>query len=371
MKILYDHQMFSLQKYGGITKYFCELIKHTPAGNEYLLSLRFSYNQHLKEDKKFFKKPIIPMPDVPFKGKGFIQNKMYFINQSYSKRRIDANEYDLLHPTYYDNYFLKGLKKPYIITVHDLLAFKFKSSLYKDTKRKPQMERVIKNANRIIAISENTKNDIVDILKIDPAKIDVVYHGYNKDLANNRLNPYSNYILFVGNREGYKNFSTFIKAIGHLFSKESALKLICVGDPFTREEIADLKSLNILKQSLALNVNENSLNDIYRNALVLVYPSLYEGFGMPVLEAFANNCPACISNTSALPEIAADAACYFDPYDKESILAAIEKVIYDDAFSKKLIESGKKRLADFSWEKTAEETMNSYKKTVETTLSCL
>ncbi len=177
----------------------------------------------------------------------------------------------------------------------------------------------------------------------------------------NKLNLYGRYILFVGRRAGYKNFKTFAKGVSVLLNKESELKLICVGHPFDKQEIADLKALNIYNQTIALSVNEDLLNNLYAHALVFVYPSLYEGFGMPILEAFANKCPVCLSNISSLPEVAGDAAVYFDPKYEESILDAIERIIYDTELSKKFIESGMERLKNFSWVNTAEQTIQSYR----------
>lgn len=364
MKILYDHQMFSLQKYGGITKYFCELIKNLPKDYQYKLPLLLTDNQHLEEDNNYFKKWIVTIPDRDFKGKGFLKNKIYTINKLYSERFISKNNYDLLHPTYYDNYFFNNLKKPYVITVHDLIAFKFNGLLFKDSKIKPQMERVIKNANRVIAISEYTKNDIIEILNVPASKIDVIYHGYNKNTKSKKTKEYTNYILFVGSRDGYKNFNNFVKAISYLFSKERDLRLICVGKPFDKEEISNLKDLRILERSTVINGDENKLSNLYFNALAFVYPSLYEGFGMPILESFTNNCPVCLSNSSCFPEIAADGGSYFDPYNPESILAAIEKILYNDDFRNQLICNGKKRLFGFSWEKTAIETCSTYEKAI-------
>ena len=364
MKILYDHQNFSTSKYGGITKYFCELIQNLPSEYEYKLSVILSDNQFLKENYKFFKKKNIPLPDREFKGKAFIKRKIYYLNNQYSRRCILSNHFDLFHPTYYDNYFFDILKKPYIITVHDLIAFKFKNNYFwKDTLRLG-MEKAIKNATRIISISQNTKKDLVDILNINPEKIDVVYHGYNKPDIKITLNNYGRYILFVGRRTSYKNFTTFVNAISGILQKDSELKLICVGTPFSKEEMSELSKLKILEQTIALTVNENSLNNLYSNALLFVYPSLYEGFGMPILEAFANNCPVCLSNTSCLPEIAGNAGVYFDPYSAGSILEAVKKVLDDTDFKDKMIIAGRERLADFSWKKTAEKTAISYQKTL-------
>lgn len=363
MKILYDHQIFLIQKYGGISKYFCELIKNLPNGNQYQLAVLFSDNQHLKDDHKYLKKTKIPIADREFMGKSYLKNSLYNINKLYSEYIIERNKYDLLHPTYYDPYFLNSLKKPYVITVHDLIDFKFKK-LYEHNKQMPEIEKVIRNANRIISISDNTKKDIIDIFNIDPAKIDVIYHGFNVTNRKKTINRFGRYILFVGGRWKYKNFMTFIRAVSSILNKETDLKLVCVGAPFTKAEIEELRNLKILEKTIILGADENTLNTLYSNAQVFVYPTLYEGFGMPILEAFANNCPVCLSHTSSLPEVAGNAGVYFDPIEPESISTAIKKVIYNSEFSKEIVEAGELRLTNFSWEKCANQTSDSYKKAI-------
>jgi glycosyltransferase involved in cell wall biosynthesis len=364
MKTLYDHQIFSLQKYGGISKYFCELIKNIPPEHQSNLSLIISDNEYLKEENDFFKKRRIYWPAKKFKGKHFLKRKIYLLNRQYSKRSVSTGRYDLLHPTFYDDYFLSRLKRPYVITVHDLIAFKFEDDYAGKGQLKAQMEKVIKNSNRIISVSGHTKKDIIDIFDVNPEKIDVVHHGFNKPSAVNRVNPFGKYILFVGRRARYKNFSTFIAAISGLLQKEKELKLVCVGHPFSKEERADLVKFKISEQTTALTADENTLNNLFANALIFVYPSLYEGFGMPILEAFANNCPVCLSDASCFPEIAGDAGIYFNPRDHGSISKAVEKVLYDDSFKSRMIAAGTERLEHFSWKKTANETLASYKKVI-------
>jgi len=369
MKILYDHQVYSLLKYGGITRYFCELMKNLPAEYQFTLSLIFSDNYYLHDNKNIFK-IIDLLPNKLFKGKHFIRERLYFLNQIYSKHNILLGNFDLFHPTFYDNYFLKLLKKPYIITVHDLNEFIFKDTYYyKHTSLMPQMEKVIRKANRIISISENTKLDIIKYFSIDPEKIDVIYHGFNRRVnttigKNKVVDAFGKYILFVGQRIQYKNFNFFAEAISKLLKRESELKLICVGTPFTKEENEFLLKLGILNQTYALNVDDGTLNELYTNALVFVYPSLYEGFGMPILEAYANNCPVCLSNSSCFPEIAQNAGVFFDPKNQDSILSAIEKVVYNNDYAKTIIKAGRNRLESFSWEKATKETISSYNKAI-------
>jgi glycosyltransferase involved in cell wall biosynthesis len=362
MKILYDYQMFSIQKFGGVTRYFCELMKNIPLEHQFNLSVIFSDNQYLKENYNIFKKLNI-LPEKNFKGKYFIEKKLAALNLLYSKKCISSNNFDLFHPTYYGNYFLKILRKPYILTVHDLILFKFDDPFFTAAK-KLQMENAITNANRIIAISDNTKKDLVEILNIRPEKIDVIYHGYNKSVSNNTVGNYGKYILFVGRRSLYKNFITFAKGVSKLLNREKDIKLICVGSPFDSEEMRILTELGISNQTIAISVDDDSLNNLYANAMAFVFPSLYEGFGMPILEAFANDCPVCLSNTSCFPEIAGNAGVYFDPHSEESILDSIEKIIYNNDFTKEIIKAGQLRLNHFSWKKTAQETISSYLKTI-------
>jgi glycosyltransferase involved in cell wall biosynthesis len=128
--------------------------------------------------------------------------------------------------------------------------------------------------------------------------------------------------------------------------------------------MSHLKTLNVLDSSMAVHVDEPALNNLYSHAMAFVYPSLYEGFGMPILEAFANDCPVCLSHSSWFPEIAGDAGAYFDPNRPDSILAAMEKVIYNKDFALNLVKAGRARLTNFSWKKAAEETGLSYQRAI-------
>ena len=353
--------MFSTQKYGGISKYFCELMKNYPEGFEFSLSILFSENQHLKDNFKVFKKLYLPLPAKESKIRGFLKRHVYEINRNYSKKVISSGHYDLFHPTYYDPYFLQNLKKPYIVTVHDLIQFKFKDQ-YKNDSLIPQMDEIITKANRIISISENTRKDLIEILNISPEKIDVIHHGFSPPTVTPKLNPYGRYILFVGYRGGYKNFSMLVRAFSKLIINDKDLRLICVGQPFTKDEIKELSSRKIYDKTMVLGANEALLNQLYSNALAFVYPTLYEGFGMSILEAFANNCPVCLSNTSSLPEVAGNAGVYFDPTNVDSIEEAIKSIIYNSEFSEKMIKEGNLRLSNFSWKKCADQTTISYLK---------
>ncbi|HEY0433163.1 MAG TPA: glycosyltransferase, partial [Chitinophagaceae bacterium] len=178
MNILYDHQMFSIQRYGGITKYFCEVISRFDDRNHFELALLCSENAHLREHADtFHKRNVIPRANFP--KKETVRRWLYSLNNRYSLSRIRKGRYDIFHPTFYHPYFLNDLRKPFVLTVHDLIEFRFSEQMPGRAFRRKEMETTIRKAKRLIAISRHTKNDLVELFNIDPADIDVIHHGYN------------------------------------------------------------------------------------------------------------------------------------------------------------------------------------------------
>jgi glycosyltransferase involved in cell wall biosynthesis len=230
-------------------------------------------------------------------------------------------------------------------------------------------EKLIKAADHIIAVSENTKNDIISILDIDPQKISVVYHASEllpAEEKNELINELpKRYLLYVGDRNGYKNFWFFIHSIKDLFRKYNDLELICTGVPFSLNEIKLFKALGINDRIRCLFFDETSLFSLYKKAEAFVFPSLNEGFGIPILEAFQSGCPALLSNKSCFPEIAGEAAIYFDPRNRNEISNTIEEVLNNQQLRESLIKEGKERLKYFSWKKSSEKTLDVYKKLIE------
>ena len=143
----------------------------------------------------------------------------------------------------------------------------------------------------------------------------------------------------------------FIEAFSLLTQKDSKLYLICTGNKFSQDEEDKLSKLHIKNKTLQINASDKELSELYTRASLFVFPSLYEGFGIPILEAYACHCPIAISNTSCFPEIAGDAAIYFDPYSVKDIANTIEAIIYNPQKANELIQKGIKRLELYSWEK--------------------
>lgn len=364
MKILFDHQIFSEQQYGGISRVYSKLFQQFDFINdiEYELSIILSNNYYLSlitdiKHYNFFS-------NHKFKGRRKI---MDFINEKICVKAITKMKYEIFHPTYFNPYFLEYINdKPYVLTIHDMVYEILPQYRSLNTTVCRNKKLVTQNAQKIISISHSTKKDIIKVLGINPEKIDVIHHGYSsgyrKKYQQKCLLP-EKYILFIGKRSGYKNFDTLISAIASILNKQSDLFLVCISDSeFTDDEKKHMDNFNILnKVILRQSVNENELGVYYRSSLLMVYPSLYEGFGLPILEAFANSTPIALSDSSSMPEVAGDAAVYFDPLNPDSIRDAIQKLINDKNHRKILIERGKKRLSKFSWKQAAAKTVETYK----------
>jgi len=364
MKILYDHQAFTMQDFGGVSKIYAETSKYLRDYSDVKLSYPWmiSNNDYIYDDK------IIgawtPSKEIKFKGKGTLLVYLRKLNQSFSKQAIRKGDFDIFHPTYYNPYYLKQkIRKPTVVTCYDLIHEKFKQS---EVELLAWKKQVLLNSTKIIAISEHTKLDLIDYYGIPSEKIGVSLLGSSFDLIPSQPD-YDGppFFLYVGHRDGYKNFRLFIKAISPLLRSQKNLFLYSAGArPFIKDELALFDELEISGKIKHFGGSNAILTLLYSQAIAFFCPSLYEGFGIPLLEAMSCRCPVVTSNQSSLPEVAGDAAIYFDPSDEESILKAAELVLYDAGLRKEIIDKGIQRLGLFSWEKTARSTYDIYKSLV-------
>jgi len=365
MRVLFDYQCFVNDRVGGISKYFSKIIHHFDNDEDLQVSLECVYSNNIYlEGMGFAKKIKTFYPNLSFKGQRKI---LKLINKKLVSKEIRKQEFELFHPTYYDPYFLQFIgDRKYVITVHDMIheIFKMNENFGKQSMLNVKRE-LMQKAEKVIAVSHSTKKDILSFVNIPEDKISVVYHGVDtpKLFGQNSANTTNRrpYFLFVGRRSGYKNFSFFIKTIAP-FLKNLNLDIICIGGGlFTKNESILLKELGIFEKVINLDtVNEIELNNIYKNALALVYPSIYEGFGMPLLEAMAYGCPVLSSQLSSLPEVGGDAVIYFDPYSPDSLTSAVNELMKDNVKRKEMICKGKERSKLFTWEKTAQSVKEIY-----------
>lgn len=363
MKIFYDHQVFTYQDYGGASRCFCELMKYFRQDGkpDFEVSARYSNNYHLKnlnlgKRRDFFK-------DYNFRGRFRL---MTILNTLESKKMLRRGDFDVFHPTYYDPYFLKYIKsRPFVLTVHDMIHELFPRYFPGRDKTRAYKRILARKAAKIISVSENTKKDIVRLLGVDESKIVVVYHGNSLSSASSRRPEEwvstGKYLLFAGSRMGYKNFIPFIEAVQPILKREKDLNIVCAGGgSFSNSEKAVFKKLGLEEKIRYVPASDNQMFWLYHNALALALPSLYEGFGIPVLEAFGCGCPVLLSRAGSLPEIAGEAAVYFDPHSLSSIKEAVDKVVCDERLRDRLREEGFNRLKNFSWQKAAQRTQEVY-----------
>jgi len=368
MKVLYDHQIFQMENIGGISRYFAELLKYNPMLE---LSLKYSNNIYLQK-KHFRDNNMLPknytfntlFRNFNFKGKRhlvkYYTKLLNKSNLSMSIGNLKKSDYDIFHPTYYDPYFLPYLKgKPFVLTVHDMIHELFPSYFAKDKFTIAYKRKLVCSADKINVNSEQTKKDLIRVYPDVCEKITVVYHAFSFPIALTER-VIGNYVLFTGSRIGYKNFINFVCAIAPLLLKYE-LRLVCTGQPFSTNELALLQDLNIIDKAVSVLASEDELIKLYARANVFVFPSLYEGFGIPVLEAFATGCPAILANAGSLPEIGANAAVYFDPYSIDDMRSQIDNVLGSPSLQSEMIRKGKERARYFSWEKCAKETIGVYK----------
>lgn len=365
MKILYDHQCFIQQQYGGVSRYHYQLIKELSKLQdvEVKLSLKYSNNFYINEDKIFEVKKFFPNHTFYFK-----RTILDYINRISTNRILEEGDYDIFHPTYFNPYFLKHLNdKPFILTVYDSIHEKYPEIINSIDKTLEHKKFLLSKAGVILAISNSTKNDLIQIHNIPAEKIEVVYLAASINIAlassNLKIDLPEKYILFVGNRDFYKNFNKFILAIEPLLKEHKDLFLICAGGGnFTNEEKKFFQSKQISNKILHKGADDVTLATLYSNALAFIFPTLYEGFGIPALEAMNCDCPVIMSNTSSLPEVGGDAAIYFDPNNIDDMREKIESVIFNIDLRNTLILKAKTQRQKFSFEKTARQTLEVYKR---------
>ena len=361
MKVLFDYQMFSIQKYGGISRYFANLYDKSKANTdiEVKLGLLTTRNYYLENADLSFNNSLTKW----LLRKDKRANKW---NKKYSKHLIKKGDFDIFHPTYYNPYFIGYITKPFIVTVHDMIYELFPeffpgNDMYIEGKR-----RLVEKASHIIAISESTKKDLIQIFNVDKKKITVIPHGFtenNFQVKSDFIPPVKNYILFVGDRATYKNFNRFIKAVKPILEKNSQLSIVCTGGgPFTSPENELFIRHNVKDRVLQISATDYQMKVLYQNAKVFVFPSLYEGFGFPLLEAFVNNCPVASSNTSSFKEVGGNAIAYFDPYNISEITTSIASVLEDNELRNNLIIKGRARLPLFTLDECCNKTFELYKK---------
>ena len=352
-KIVFDNIIFGLQNFGGISTYWYELSSRLLNDENFDPSFITRKNTNLSECRL----------DIS-KTRSFDQSNTPLIIDRFRNPKLGNIHAPFVFHSSYNRYCLNP-KALNVTTVHDLIHHKYYTGVRKWI-HNSQKSHTLMNSKAIIAVSENTKRDLIKIYpKLDPEIISVVYNGVSNDYfkINNVDYHYNlpvdvlkeNYFLFVSSRAKYKNFNFIID----LLEKLPDFKLYIVGPPINSEESSYLNSKLNYRWKSFTSITSKSLNELYNHAFSLLYPSSYEGFGIPILEAMKAFCPFIALNSSSIPEVAGDAGILIDELDIKEFIKAAESINY---LRNDLQVKGKIQVEKFSWDKCYKETSLIYSK---------
>jgi glycosyltransferase involved in cell wall biosynthesis len=361
-KLCIDARMY---KHSGIGKYLQMLLP-------YICSV---YETTLLGDPEVLSPLVNEARIVPF------YSPIYSIDEQWKYKKL-IEPADLFWSPHY-NVPLMGIPaRKRIVTIHDVYHLAFYKALSRKQKlyAKVVMNAAVKLSDEVITVSGFSKNEIINYTGCKPEKINVIHNGVNQILANSagqqvraKYNLPNGYILFVGNVKPHKNLKILLKAY-QLLSDElkQQYKIVIVGkrDGFLTgdsELISWIDALPGIQQNIlfAGYVADEDMDAIYQNAALFVFPSVYEGFGLPLLEAMLNNCPVITSKTSSLPEVCGGAALYFDPQNEKELFTKITEVLTKKEMSDNLKAAGRQRIKQFTWDECAAEHIEIFNRVIE------
>lgn len=359
IRVLYDEQIFSIQEYGGISRYFTELIKHFEAnpdlGVQPLLASGHVINKYLQNETK----------SLGVMGVQSVLLSAFSLFIRMALKRKTKEKVDIVHHTFYLPGFFgrfRGALKA--VTLFDMIPENTDSG---GRFWNPHFAKKgnLSKADLVFSISESSTQDMRKEYGFD-RRVVTTYLGvgseYTPDLGRFDWQP-KEYFLFVGNRDGYKDFDLAIRAFARIAKENTGICLQLVGGgTLTGSEKKLAAHLGVTGAISHKSVKPEQLPNVFANALALLYPTRYEGFGLPLVEAMASGVPIFASDTPINNEIASRSASYF-PVGSESALAKLmSQVIVNPETFRDKIEEGKKRALDFTWHRCAEQTAAEYRK---------
>lgn len=360
MNILFDAQIFRHQRYGGISRYYCELAQrlNRRAGvRAMILALR-----HTNEYARLLQFPLV----VGWHSgrTGAVNRAENFANRALAKASTRLFQADVVHETYFWGPVVRSARKARTITIYDMVHERYPGQFAPGDRTAALKREAARRADHVFCISESTRRDVVAMLDIEPSKLSVT--PLSASLAppdDGAPSPHDRpYLLYVGERGGYKNFVALVHALGGSKALAEFDLVCCGGGPIKRAEWTAIDAAGIERRRIVHRQGaDDLLARLYAGAACFVYPSLYEGFGIPPLEAMRCGCPVACADTSSMPEVVGDAAECFDPTDVASIRAAIDSVVGSPARGAELRARGFLRASLFSWDRCADETLNVYR----------
>lgn len=359
LKVHFDGQAFVMQVTGGISRYCTSLAVGLNADPEVdaRIIAPLHCNRHLSEE------PMAPVVGIKVPFNLRVRRVCRFALRIFSPVLSRCSPPDLVHETYFSHEPVLTYAPRRVTMVHDMIH-----ELYFPGSRVTQYKRdTLARCDHVICNSHHTKKDLCEIFNFPSERASVTHLAY-QDFSTaptiTRLSEFNAppYFLYVGHRAGYKNFDAFLCAFAMTPHLLENFRIVSFGGgPFTDDELRRARQLGLSPQQVVHVAGSDDLLGLaYSNAVAFVYPSLYEGFGIPPLEAMSAGCPVISSNSSSLPEVVGDAALLVDPNDVESLAVAMMEMAQSPDLRRRLVDRGHQQRQLFSWEKCVRDTRDIY-----------
>ena len=363
LRVAFDDQIFNAQLRGGISKYFVELMQRLPEhGIDPVLLSTKTRNLHLAETGWVTR---LPPQSQRAETVKWVSWRLTGHPRS-SPRPLPP--FDLMHHTFTNGAYLRGWQGPRVVTVFDMTPELYPSYF---THGNPHFEkrRYTRDSDAIISITENTAQDLYRIYSEDlRTKTHVIPFGVGEEFfgpSPDTMELPERYLLFVGVRYGYKDFETGLAAFARMAARDKELALVVVGGgPFTTDEARSIASTGVGDSVIKLTPADREMPEVYRRARAFMFPSIYEGFGLPTLESMAAGTPAVLADASCSREVGGSVALYFAPGDVDDLVATLRLAISPEEQGRAAVE-GPARGREFTWDRVAAMTADLYRSVFE------
>jgi glycosyltransferase involved in cell wall biosynthesis len=360
MRVTFDDQIFTAQKIGGASRYFTELIdqyrRDASLGVEAVTPFRYVITEHLvHSDPRRYRTP----PRLRLARRGRV---IRTLNATRSASRLRRAE--LLHHTYYLPNYLRLPATKRVCTVYDMIP-ELLPELYPNGSPHYAKETYARECDAVLCISQTTKDDMLRLYGPLDKPVEVTHLAVSNEYYDAQPNPDEGqpYVAYIGRREQYKNFDVVLRAFAELADDHPKLRLLCAGGgPFRDSETARIAELDLTERVERRTIHDAEMPSLYASATAMVFPSRYEGFGLPIVEAFAARCPVVVADTPCSIEISGGAAAVFSPDDEQQLAGILSSLAGDPAERARWTALGSARARDFSWARTAKHTADVYRR---------